>query len=71
MKNGWSKAASAMVYTFFFWLLSYAENIFTTKLRLILTFMMSQTGQKIIKIHMLPNISKSKDNQALKLVPLI
>ena len=28
--------------------------------------MTSQTGQQIITIHMLPNISRSKDNQAKK-----
>ena len=33
--------------------------------------MTSQTGQKIITIHKLPNISRTKDNQAMKLGQLI
>ena len=33
--------------------------------------MTSQTGQQIITIHILPNISKSKDNQAIKFGELI
>ena len=33
--------------------------------------MMSQTGQQIIAIHILPNISKSKRNQAMKFGQLI
>ena len=33
--------------------------------------MTSQTGQQIITIHILPNIAKSKGNQAIKLGQLI
>ena len=33
--------------------------------------MTSQTGQQIIKIHILSNISRSKDNQAVKFDQLI
>ena len=33
--------------------------------------MTSQTGQQIITIHMLPNISRSKDNQVKKFGQLI
>ena len=33
--------------------------------------MASQTGQQIIKIHILSNISRSKDNQAVKFDQLI
>ena len=33
--------------------------------------MTSQTGQQIITIHILPNISRSKDNQAMKFGQLI
>ena len=33
--------------------------------------MTSQTGKQIIKIHILPNISRSKDNQATKFDKLI
>ena len=41
------------------------------KLRLITKFMTSQTGQQIIAIHILPNISGSKRNQAMKFGQLI
>ena len=33
--------------------------------------MTSQTGKQIIKIHIFPNISRSKDNQATKFDQLI
>ena len=33
--------------------------------------MTSQTGQQIITIHILPNISRTKDNQEMKLGQLI
>ena len=33
--------------------------------------MTSQTGKKIITIHVLPSISRSKDNQAMKFGQLI
>ena len=36
------------------------------KLRLISKFMTSQSGQQTITIHILPNISRSKGNQAMK-----
>ena len=36
------------------------------KIRLILTFLTSQTGQQTIAIHMLPNISRCKGDQTLK-----
>ena len=41
------------------------------KLRLISKFMTSQTGQQIITVHILPNTSTSKGNQAMKFVQLI
>ena len=37
------------------------------KLRIIAKSMTSQTRKQIITIHMLPNISQSQDNQAMKL----
>ena len=43
------------------------ENDLIRKLRLISKFMTSQTGSQIITIHILPNISKSEGNQAMKL----
>ena len=36
------------------------------KARLIFKSMMSQTGQQIITMHILPNISRSKGNQSIK-----
>ena len=41
------------------------------KLRLIPKFMTSQTGQHTITIHILPNISRSKGNQAINFCQLI
>ena len=38
----------------------------TIALRLIPKFMTSQCGQQMITIHILPNISRNKDNQAMK-----
>ena len=39
--------------------------------RLIPKFMRSQTGQQITAMHILPNISRSKSNQAMKFGQLI
>ena len=47
------------------------ENGLIRKLSLISKFMTSQTGQHIITIHILPNISRSKDNQPIKFGQLI
>ena len=47
------------------------ENSSMRKLRLISKFMTSQIGQKINAIHILPNNSKSKCNQAMKSHQLI
>ena len=41
------------------------------KLRLISKFMTSQTGQQIITMHIIPNISRRKGNQAMKFGQLI
>ena len=41
------------------------------RLRLISKFKKPQTGQQIITIHILPNISRSKVNQSIKLGQLI
>ena len=41
------------------------------KLRLISNFMTSQTEQQIITIHILPSISRSKDNQGMRFGQLI
>ena len=41
------------------------------KIRLISKFKASQSGIQIIAIHILPNISRSKDNQTMKFGQLI
>ena len=41
------------------------------RLRLISKFITPQTGQQIITIHILPNISRSKVNQSIKFGQLI
>ena len=43
----------------------------TKKLSLISKFMTSQIKKQIISIHILPNVSRSKGNQAVKLVQLL
>ena len=40
-------------------------------IRLILKFMTSHTGEQTITMHILPNISQSKDNQTMKFVKLV
>ena len=47
------------------------KNGLIRKLLLILKFMTSQTGQQIITIHMLLDISRNEDNQAMKFGQLI
>ena len=42
------------------------KNDWIRKLRLVLKFMTSETGQQIIAMHVLPYISRSKGNQAVK-----
>ena len=46
-----------------FW--SCRNNGLTTKMLLTSKFMTSQAGQQTIAIHILPNISRSKDNQTV------
>ena len=59
------------LFTFFLDFLVMYKNGLTIRLRLIPKFMTSQTGQQIMTIHVLPNISRSKDNQTMKYGPLI
>ena len=47
------------------------KNGLIRKLWFISRFMTSQTGQQIIIIHVLPNISRSKGNHAIKFGQLI
>ena len=42
------------------------KNGLILKLRLISTFMKFSSGKQIITIHILPNISRSKENQTMK-----
>ena len=46
------------------------QNDLKRKIRLILNFM-SQPGQQTVIIHIMPNISRSKDNQTMKFGRLI
>ena len=41
------------------------------KIRLILKFMISQLGKETVAIRILPNTSRSKDNQTIKICQLI
>ena len=59
------------ILTFLSWLFGYVKNNFIRRFRLIPKFLTLQTGQQIITIHILPNISRSKGNQAVKFGRLI
>ena len=52
-----------------FW--SYRKNGLIRVIRLTSKFIMSQPGLQTIAIHILPNISRSKDNKTMKLGQLI
>ena len=47
------------------------KNGWIRKVRLISKFMASQPGKQIVAIHILPNISRIKDNQTMKFGKLI
>ena len=47
------------------------KNGLIRKIRLVLKFMKSQLGKKTFALHLLPNISRSKDNQRMKFGQLI
>ena len=47
------------------------KNGLIRKVRLISKFMTSQPGQQTVGIHILPNISRTKDNQTMKFGQLI
>ena len=51
------------IFVLTFW--SSRKNGLIRKIKLILKFMMSQSSQKTIKIHILPIISRCKGNQAM------
>ena len=47
------------------------KNGLIRKIRLISNFMASQPGKESIAVHILPNISRSKENQPMKFGQLI
>ena len=48
-----------------------SKNDLIRRLRLVSKFMMPETGQQIVAIHILPNISRSRDTQTMKIDQLI
>ena len=50
---------------------SYRKKDLIRKIRLTSKFMTSQPGLQTVAIHILPNISQSKDNQTMKFGQLI
>ena len=55
------------IFAFLYWLFGYVKRpSLIRKLKFISKFMTSQTEQQIITIHILPNISRSKSNHAMK-----
>ena len=61
------------IFTFLSWLFGYVEKLLVKKATVIFwKFMIAQTGKHIIiTIHVSPNISRNKDNQAMKFGQLI
>ena len=57
------------IFMFMSWLFDYVEKRLNKKV--IPKCMASQSGQQMIKIHISPNIWRSKDNQAMGLSQLI
>ena len=70
MKNAFYFVLKALfvlgIFTFLSWLFGCVEKRLNKKAKVISKFMTSKTGQQIITIYMLPNISRSKGNQARK-----
>ena len=62
-----SKTLSILKYlSFFLDFLVFYQNGLIRKIRLISKFMTSQPGKQTMVIHVLPNILRNKDNQAIK-----
>ena len=60
------------IFTFLSWLFGHlGKKDFIKKIRLTSTFMTSQPGLQTNAIHILPNISRHKCNQTMKLGQLI
>ena len=53
------------VFKFLFLLFGYVEKRLDLKIRLISKLMKSQLGKQTIAVHILPNISRSKDNETI------
>ena len=70
MKNGFYFTLQAL-YIFALIFLVMQENALIRKIRLISKFMTSSAGKQMITIHILPDISRSKDNQTMKCGQLI
>ena len=62
-----SQDISVFVMTFWSW----RKNGLIRRIRLTSKFLTSQPGEQTITTHMLPNISRSKDNETMKLGQLI
>ena len=58
------------IFNFLYWIFGHVEKRLGKKAK-VLKFMTSQTGQQIITIHILPNISRNKGNQTIKFCQLI
>ena len=69
MKNAFYFMLKALfvleILAFLSWLFGYAGKRLDKKAKVNSKFMTSQTGQQIITIHILPNISRSKGNQGI------
>ena len=59
------------IFTTFFWHFANVEKRFNEKAESILKFMKLHTGQQIITIHILPNISRRKGNQTMEFGQLL
>ena len=71
MKNVFYFTSKALfVLKVFLYLVIY-QNGLIEKIRLVSDFMTSQPGWQIIVMHILPNISRSKDNETMKFRQLI
>ena len=66
----WKAPFVLEIFTFLSWLFGFGEKRFDRR-AMILKFRTSQTGQQIIAVHILPNISWTKGNKAMKFGQLV
>ena len=75
MKKGFYFTSKALfvlkIFKLLAWLFGHVSTSWIKKIKLLSNFMTSQPGEQIIVIHMLPNISRSKDNETMKFAHLI